>query len=130
MWNNINYKEYSFWFIEYQNLESDKYKLFRLKNSKNFFLERIDENFKKNAIGIQGVYGNNDIGYKVKGVWMWKGMEIPEEIKQNEYFDYLDIKQLECDKNIEDKKLVEKFWIKCNKGDEIDGKIVEDVSYF
>ena len=130
MWNNINYKEYSFWFIEYQNLESDKYKLFRLKNSKNFFLERIEENFKKNAIGIHGVYGNNDIGYKVKGVWMWKGMEIPEEIKQNEYFDYLDIKKLECDKNIEDKKLVEKFWIKCNKGDEIDGKIVEDVSYF
>ena len=130
LWNNINFKEYSFWLIEYQNLESEKYKLFRLKNSKNFFLERIDEKFKKFAFGVHGVYSSKYMGYKVRGVWMWKGMTIPEEIKNNEYFGFLDIKKLECDKNIENKKLVEDFWTKCNKGDEIDKRKLEDVSYF
>ena len=99
-----------------------------MKNSKNFFLERIDENFKNYAFGVHGVYGNNN-EYKVKGLWMWRGEDIPEEIKDNEYFEYLKIKKLSNENN-EDKKLVEEYWTKCNKGYKVDGKKVEVISYF
>ena len=90
-WKEFDNKGYSLWLMEYNNLESEGKKLFRMKNSKNFFLERIDENFKNYAFGVHGVYGNNN-EYKVKGLWMWRGTEIPEEIKDNEYFEYLKIK--------------------------------------
>ena len=127
-WKDFDPKGYSLWLIEYQNLESEGKKLFRMKNSKNFFLERFDDDFKKYSFGIHGVYGNNN-EFKVKGLWMWRGEDIPEEIKENEYFNYLSIKKLDC-KNDKDKKLVEEYWTKCNKGDKVDERKVEDISYF
>ena len=127
-WKDFDPKGYSLWLIEYQNLESEGKKLFRMKNSKNFFLERIDDDFKKYSFGVHGVYGNNN-EFKVKGLWMWRGEDIPEEIKENEYFNYLSIKKLDC-KNDKDKKLVEEYWTKCNKGDKVDERKVEEISYF
>lgn len=127
-WKDFDPKGYSLWLIEYQNLESEGKKLFRMKNSKNFFLERFDDDFKKYSFGIHGVYGNNN-EFKVKGLWMWRGEDIPEEIKENEYFNYLSIKKLDC-KNDKDKKLVEEYWTKCNKGDKVDERKVEEISYF
>ena len=127
-WKDFDPKGYSLWLIEYQNLESEGKKLFRMKNSKNFFLERIDDDFKKYSFGVHGVYGNNN-EFKVKGLWMWRGEDIPEEIKENEYFNYLNIKKLDC-KNEKDKKLVEEYWTKCNKGDKVDERKVEEISYF
>ena len=128
-WKEFDKKGYSLWFLEYQNLESETKKLFRMKNSKNFFLERIDEDFKEYAFGIQGVYGNNNNEYKIRGIWMWRGEEIPKEIKENEYFKYLTIKKLDSDDD-KDKKLIEDYWIKSNKGDNVDERKVEECTYF
>ena len=127
-WKDFDPKGYSLWLIEYQNLENEGKKLFRMKNSKNFFLERIDDDFKRYSFGVHGVYGNNN-EFKVRGLWMWRGEDIPEEIKENEYFNYLSIKKLDC-KNDKDKKLVEEYWTKCNKGDKVDERKVEEISYF
>ena len=127
-WKDFDPKGYSLWLIEYQNLENEGKKLFRMKNSKNFFLERIDDDFKRYSFGVHGVYGNNN-EFKVRGLWMWRGEDIPEEIKENEYFNYLNIKKLDC-KNDKDKKLVEEYWTKCNKGDKVDERKVEEISYF
>jgi hypothetical protein len=57
-WKDFDPKGYSIWYLEYQNLESEGKKLFRMNNSKNFFLERIDKDFKDYAFGVHGVYGN------------------------------------------------------------------------
>ena len=127
-WKEFDNKGYSLWLIEYNNIESEGKKLFRMKNSKNFFLERIDDDFKNYAFGVHGVYGNNN-EYKVKGVWMWRGLDIPEEIKDNEYFEYLKIKKLR-NENDQDKKLIEDYWTKCKKGDKVDDKKVEEVTFF
>ena len=127
-WNQYDPKGYSLWLIEYQNLESESTKLFRMKNSKNFFLERLDDNFKKYSFGIHGVYNSNN-EYKIRGVWLWRGDDIPKEIKENDYFKYLKIRKLNSD-NDKDKKLVEEFWTKCNKGDKVDEKKVEECNYF
>ena len=127
-WNQYDPKGYSLWFVEYQNLESESTKLFRMKNSKNFFLERLDDNFKKYSFGIHGVYNANN-EYKIRGVWLWRGDVIPNEIKENDYFKYLKIRKLNS-ANDNDKKLVEEFWTKCNKGDKINKKKVEECNYF
>ena len=70
-WEIFDPKGYSLWWMEYQNLDTEGKKIFRMNNSKNFFLERIDEDFKKYAFGIHGVYGNEG-DYKVRGVWLWR----------------------------------------------------------
>ena len=127
-WKDFDPNGYSLWFMEYQNLESEGKKLLRMINSKNFFLERIDEDFNNYAFGIHGVYGDKG-NYKVRGVWLWRGKEIPKEIKENDYFNYMTIKNLKCD-NEKDRQLVNDYWTKINKGNKVDEKILEDFSYY
>ena len=66
-WKEFDPKGYSLWWMEYQNLDTEGKKLFRTKNSRNFFLERLDDDFRRFAFGIHGVYGNEG-DYKVKGM--------------------------------------------------------------
>ena len=127
-WKEFDPKGYSLWWVEYQNLDTEGKKLFRTKNSKNFFLERLDDDFRRFAFGIHGVYGNEG-NYKVRGVWLWRGNEIPKEIKENDYFKYLTIKNLRFDNN-NDKQLVNEYWTKTNKGNKVDGRALADFAYF
>ena len=127
-WKDFDPKGYSLWFLEYQNLKFEGKKLFRTKNSKNFFLERIDENFKKYAFGIHGVYGNEG-DYKVRGIWLWRGNEIPKEIKDNDYYKYMTIKNLNSDNN-NDRQLVNDYWSKINKGNKVDGRVLVDFTCY
>lgn len=127
-WKEFDPKGYSLWWVEYQNLDTEGKKLFRTKNSRNFFLERLDDDFRRFAFGIHGVYGNEG-DYKVRGVWLWRGNEIPREIKENDYFKYLTIKKLNFDNN-NDKQLVNEYWTKTNKGNKVDGRALADFTYF
>ena len=127
-WEEFDPKGYSLWWMEYQNLDTEGKKLFRMNNSKNFFLERIDEDFCNYAFGIHGVYGKEG-DYKVRGVWVWRGNGIPKEIKDNEYFEYMTIKKLNC-KNDKDKQLVNDYLTKINKGENVDGRKLAEFSYF
>ena len=127
-WKDFDPNGYSLWFMEYQNLKREGKKLFRTRNSKNFFLERIDEDFKNYAFGIHGVYGSEG-DYKVRGVWLWRGKEIPKEIKENDYFKYMTIKNLNSD-NDNDRQLVNDYWTKNNEGNKVEGRPLEDFTYY
>ena len=127
-WKDFEPKGYSLWKMEYQNLESEGKKLFRMNNSKNFFFERIDKDFKDYAFGVHGVYGNEG-DYKVRGVWLWRGNEIPNEIKENDYFNYMTITKLNSNNN-NDRQLVNEYWTKVNKGNKVDGRALAEFSYF
>ena len=69
-WKEFDPKGYSSWWMEYKNLPSQGKSLFRMHNSKNFFLERIEDYFKEYAFGIHGISGDEE-SYKVRGVWLW-----------------------------------------------------------
>ena len=127
-WNKFDPKGYSLWKMEYQNLESEGKKLFRMNNSKNFFLERLDEDFKNYAFGVHGVYGNEG-DYKVRGLWLWRGNEIPNEIKENDYYTYMTITKLNSDNN-DDRKLVNEYWTKVNKGNKVNGRNLVEFTYY
>jgi elongation factor 1-gamma len=127
-WKDFDPKGYSIWWLEYQNLETEGKKLFRTNNSKNFFLERLDDDFKDYAFGIHGVYGHEG-DYKVRGVWLWRGNGIPQEMKENDYFKYMTMKKLNTDNN-EDRKLISDYWTKVNKGNKVDGRALATYTYY
>lgn len=127
-WEKFDPKGYSLWWMEYKNLNTEGKKLFRMKNSKNFFLERIDEDFRNYSFGIHGVYGNEG-DYKVRGVWLWRGTEIPKEIQENDYFKYMTIKNLKSDNN-NDKELIKEYWTKNIKKNSVEGRELADFTYY
>lgn len=48
-------------------------------NLKNGFIRNLDH-FRKYAFGVLGVYGDEG-DLVIKGTWLWRGVEIPEEWK-------------------------------------------------
>jgi elongation factor 1-gamma len=77
-WNKLDPQGFSLWFMQYQKLPSEGKILFKTKNSASFFLQKLDA-FRKYSFSAHGVYGEEG-NYEVRGVWMWRGTDIPEEV--------------------------------------------------
>jgi len=107
-WNKIDLEGYSFWFMQYQKLPSEGKVLFKSNNSSSFFLQKLDP-FRKYSFSVHGVYGEEG-NYEIRGVWMWRGVEIAEEIKAHDNFPYMTIKQLDP-KTETDRNLIESYWL-------------------
>ena len=126
-WEIYDPEGYSLWWVEYQNLPTECKVLFRTSNSKGMFLQKCDA-VRRYAFAVHGVYGvEND--YKIRGCWMFRGKEIPQEMKDNDLFEYLTFKKLDSNKE-EDRKLVEEYWTKLDENDEVEGRKCADVEYF
>ena len=126
-WEIYDPEGYSLWHLEYQNLPSECKVLFRTSNSKGMFLQKCD-NLRRYAFATHGVYGVED-DYKIRGVWMFRGKEVPQEMKDNDLYEYITFTRLDPNKE-EDKKLVHDYWTKLDENDEVEGRKCADVSYF
>jgi len=126
-WEEFDEEGYSLWYMEYENLPNECKVLYKSNNFKNFFLQKL-ENFRKYSFAVFGVYGKEG-NFKIKGVWLWRGKTIPNEIKENDNYDYLIIKKLNIEKR-KDRKLIQDFWINIKKGEIVDGTKVYDTGYF
>ena len=126
-WELYDPEGYSLWRLEYQNLPSECKVLFRTSNSKGMFLQKCDQ-LRRYAFAAHGVYGVED-DYKIRGVWMFRGKEIPQEMKDNDLYEYITFTKLDPSKE-EDKKLVHDYWTKLNETDEVEGRKCADVEYF
>ena len=126
-WELYDPEGYSLWRLEYQNLPSECKVLFRTSNSKGMFLQKCDQ-LRRYAFAAHGVYGVED-DYKIRGVWMFRGKEIPQEMKDNDLYEYITFTRLDPNKE-EDKKLVHDYWTKLNETDEVEGRKCADVDYF
>ena len=60
---------------------------------------------------------------------MWRGKEIPNEMKEYDNFDYMTIRKLDINKE-EDKQLVNDYWTKLNETDQVEGRFAADAEYF
>lgn len=69
----------------------------------NGFLQRL-ESFRKYAFGVHGVYGNEP-NFEIRGCWLWRGTEIPEEMKEHPSFEYHTVERLDIN-NEEHKKIL------------------------
>lgn len=77
-WKKFDSNGFSFWSFKYDRLPSEGKVLFRSKNSLSFFLQKLDT-FRKYCFAVHGIYGVEG-DYDIKGVWMWRGTELPEEV--------------------------------------------------
>ena len=126
-WEIYDPEGYSLWWVEYQNLPTECKVLFRTSNSKGMFLQKCDS-LRRYAFAVHGVYGVED-DYKIRGCWMFRGKEIPQEMKDNDLFEYLTFRKIDINKP-EDKQLVHDYWTKLNETDEVEGRKCADVEYF
>ena len=126
-WELYDPEGYSLWWMEYQNLPQEGKVLFRTSNSKGMFLQKLDS-FRKYAFAVHGVYGSEG-DYKIRGVWMWRGTDIPNEMKEHDNFPYMTVRKLDINKP-EDKQMVHDYWTKVNETDQVDGRFAADVEYF
>ena len=126
-WEVYDPQGYSIWRLEYQNLPSECKILFRTSNSKGMFLQKCDQ-LRRYAFAVHGVYGVED-DYKIRGVWMFRGLEIPQEMKDNDLYEYITFRKLDTNKE-EDRQLIHDYWTKLNETDEVEGRKCADVEYF
>ena len=126
-WEIYDPEGYSLWRLEYQNLPSECKVLFRTSNSKGMFLQKCDA-LRRYAFAVHGVYGVED-DYKIRGVWMFRGLEVPQEMKDNDLYEYITFKKLDTN-NENDRQLIHDYWTKLNETDEVEGRKCADVEYF
>ena len=107
-WTRYDPNGYSLWWMQYQRLPSEGKILFKTNNSSSFFLQKLD-NFRKYTFSAHGVYGVEG-DYEIRGVWMWRGTDIPDEVKEHDNFPYMTIKRLDHTSEA-DRKLIEQYWL-------------------
>jgi len=126
-WERFDDKGFSFWKMKYDKLPSEGKILFRTKNGLSMFLQKIDH-FRKYTFSVHGIYGVED-GYDIRGLWMWRGLEIPNEVKEHDSYEYMFIDKLDSNKP-EDRKLIEEYWLNLEEGQMVDGMPVAYVETF
>ena len=126
-WKTFDPEGYSLWNIEYNNSPNECVTLFRTCVIKGDILEQL-KYFKKYCFGVLGAYGG-DASYKIKGCMLWRGKEIPEEIKAINCFNKMSSRKLDC--NVEkDKELVKEYWTKINESEKVFDLPAIDARYF
>ena len=126
-WTIFDKDGYSIWYIEYNNTSNECITLFRTCVIKGDILEQL-KYFKKYCFGVLGAYGGNG-NYKIKGCMVWRGNDIPEEIKNINCFKKISFKKLDCNEQ-KDKELVEEFWTKIDEKDKVGDLPAVDARYF
>jgi len=59
---------------------------------------------------------------------MWRGTDIPQEIKDHDNFEFTTIKKLD---HVKDRATIESYWLNLKEGQEVDGKkVAEDIVSF
>jgi len=125
-WEQVDLNGFSFWKMEYQKLPSEGKELFKTKNGSGIFLQKLDP-FRRYCFAVHGVYGGEG-NYETRGVWMWRGTAIPQEIREHDNFEYTTITKLDVAKP-EDKALVESYWLNLEPETSVDGMKVAYVAY-
>jgi len=126
-WKNFDAAGYSIYWVQYQKAEGEGTILWQFANQMNGFLQKLD-NFRKYAFGVHGVYGEEPT-LEIKGVFVWRGVGIPQEIKDLDSFDYHTWTKL--DHSVEaDKKKVNAYWSHLVEEQEVEGLKIKQAKYF
>ena len=126
-WKNYDPEGYSLWYIEYNNEPSECITLFRTCIIKGDILEQL-KYFKKYCFGVLGAYGG-DGDYKIRGCLLWRGNEIPQEIKAINCFDKMTFRKLDYNQK-RDQQLVHDYWTKIGEKEKVFKKPAIDARYF
>ncbi|CRH01704.1 elongation factor 1-gamma, putative [Plasmodium relictum] len=110
-WKIFDKNGWSLFYMKYDKLEDECQISFVACNMAGGFLQRLENNFSKYSFAVVSVLGENK-SYDIEGVWLFRGTEIPFEMKDHPSFEYHIFKQLDAN-NDSDRKIVEDYW--CSK---------------
>ena len=83
--------------------------------------------FTKYSFGTYGVFVKDD-DFDIRGVWLWRGTEIPNEIKELPNYEYHFWTKLDLNKP-EDLTKLKLYWTTFEEGKEVEGWKVSSVKY-
>jgi len=128
-WEQFDNEGYSVWRMEYEKAEGEGKVTFLTSNLMNGFLQRL-ESFRKYAFGVVGIYGDEP-NLEIRGCWVWRGTEIPFEIKDHPSGEWYHFRKLDVKNSEEDRKIQEEYWTSWTEDvDKVEGLTCRDVKYF
>ena len=127
-WEQFDAEGFSLWLVKYDKYTGEGEKLFSTNNLVGGFMQRLDH-FRKYAFAVHGVYGDEP-NLDIKGLWLWRGTEIPFEMKDHVSYEYHFFTKLDSTKE-EDRQLVEDFWCKQTEDEDVvEGQTLRTFKYF
>lgn len=99
---------FSIWFLHYEMYTGEGKELYKTENMCKGFLQRFDD-FRKWCLARHLVLGTED-KQEIMGVWLWRGVGIPQEAHDHPQFEYMKVRQMDIFNNAEDDKLIRQFW--------------------
>ena len=116
---------WSFWDLKYIKYKGEGEVLYKTNNLLNGFIQRA-EGFNKLSYGVHMIYGNEP-NLDIKGVWMWRGHDIPTAMKEHPQFEYYNTTKLDID-NEADREYIKEIW--CAKDGPLkDGTPIQNWKY-
>ena len=126
-WKEFDPEGYSLWHVEYNNEPSECIVLFRTCIIKGDIIQQL-KYFRKYAFGVFGVYGSGG-DYKISGVFLWRGKEIPDELKEINEYKKLTIRKLDPSEK-KDQQLVHDYWTKLAENERVLKRKATDTGFF
>jgi elongation factor 1-gamma len=77
------------------------------------FYQRFEPSFRRYSFGNINVVGE-DKNFDIVGIWMIRGQEIPEEIKEHPQYSVYQFDKLNPQQDAATRKLIEDYW--CAEG--------------
>jgi len=106
-WENIDLEGFSIWLCKYKYNDENK-KVFMSCNLIGGFFNRL-ESARKYAFGSFGVFGKDDDN-EIHGVWVFRGHEIPFEVRDCPDFESYDFTRLDTNLTEDVKKNINAFF--------------------
>jgi elongation factor 1-gamma len=99
---------FSIYFLHYEMYKGEGQVLFKTENMCKGFLQRFDD-FRRYCLARHLVLGTEE-KQEIMGVWLWRGVGIPQEAHDHPQFEYHHVRQMDIFNNAEDEKLIRAFW--------------------
>jgi len=119
-WEHLDTKGYSVWFCRYKYPEENE-QAFMTRNLLGGFIQRCDA-VRKYAFASFGLLEGSKPGIEIQGVFVFRGLEIPEEMTDNPSYDTFAYTLANAESEA-DKKRVDDFF--CWEGDFGEFKFIE-----
>jgi len=119
---------YAWWYAEYEKYEGEGEVLYQTQNLMKGFIQRCDQ-FRKHAWAVMAIVGEEP-KLDIVSVWMFRGLEIPQEMIDHPQFEYYKKRRLDAT-NAEDKALINEFFKnkKFEEGHTLMGRSLKDMKF-
>jgi elongation factor 1-gamma len=128
LYEEFRHEDYSVWFFHYDKYEGEGIKLSHTSNLMNGFLQRCDP-FRKHTLSVHAVMGEEP-NLEIMGVWLFRGPEMLEDMKENPQFEYHKVRKMDIINNADDKKLFEEFVFGEEEKDKANGLVLQVKRFF